>query len=171
MTTSEGKPDILIDDLLAIGVKCDLSKAARDRLILPDRSLLPRVGNVDCSGRHTESCRRGRKTSRRQGTGSYFSYRIFVRFSNYRYFRPATSAIICGTAQRHPYRNAAARRPQAFRQRRARSRLRRETKQPGWLTEGCIPMSSWVVVDSWQITAQDSASALRTDVSYVLLSG
>jgi hypothetical protein len=32
-STHEGKPDILVDDLLAIEVKCDLSKAERDRLI------------------------------------------------------------------------------------------------------------------------------------------
>jgi len=32
-STREGKPDILIDDLLAIEVKCDLSKTERDRLI------------------------------------------------------------------------------------------------------------------------------------------
>ena len=32
-STREGKPDILIDDLLAIEVKRDLSKAERDRLV------------------------------------------------------------------------------------------------------------------------------------------
>jgi hypothetical protein len=32
-STREGRPDILIDDVLAIEVKCDLTKAERDRLI------------------------------------------------------------------------------------------------------------------------------------------
>jgi hypothetical protein len=32
-STREGNPDILIDDILAIEVKCNLSKAERDRLI------------------------------------------------------------------------------------------------------------------------------------------